>query len=201
MKYSNFLKLTHLLTLTVISFLALGASASFAKNCKYIVDPSDVQVSWTAFKTPAKLGVGGQFRELGLPKSIEASSLEELFNKTTFNIDSASVYTRNSARDAKIVKFFFQPMMGGLNITGGFQYQSEEKVTLKLKMNSVQQKVPMKITQTGNSIKAEGIIDVFDFSLKKSLSGINKACFDLHQGKTWNDVEIAFAFNYEKKCD
>jgi hypothetical protein len=188
---------------TILLFIVttfFSSLTSFAKDCKYTVKGNNVEVSWTAFKTPSKVGVGGQFRELGLPEIIEASSLEELFNKTAFNIDSASVYTRNSGRDAKIVKYFFQPMMGGLNITGGFQYESQENISLKLKMNSVEQKIPMKITQTDNNIKGEGIIDVFDFSLKKSLMGINKACFDLHQGKTWNDVEIAFSFKFNKKC-
>lgn len=198
---NNFMKkIFTRVALTILVVQTLSAS-SFAKECKIVINKNDVLVNWTAFKTPAKVGVGGQFRNLGIPETISASNFKEIFNTTNFNIDSASVYTRNSGRDAKIVKYFFQPMMGGLDIKGSFQYESEESLTLKIKMNGVEQKVPLKLTTTENSVEAKGILDVFDFSMKKSLTGINQACFDLHQGKTWNDVEIGFSFKYTKNCN
>lgn len=198
MKTTTTLFITLLIT-SIISSISFS-SVSFAKDCEYVVNKNDVQVNWTAFKTPSKVGVGGQFRDLGISDTLKGKGLKELFNTTKFNIDSASTYTRNSGRDAKIVKYFFQPMMGGLDITGGFEYVNESTLDLRIKMNGVEQKVPLKITDKDSTITAKGIIDVYDFSLKKSLMGINKACFDLHQGKTWNDVEIGFTLKYEKKC-
>lgn len=183
-----------LLILSILSF------SVFANDCKISVDKSDVSVGWVAFKTPAKVGVGGKFRDLGIPKVLKSDSWEKLFNTTKFSIDSASLHTKNTGRDAKILKYFFQPMIGGLNITGGFEYVDDEEVTLVLKMNGVEQKIPMALTERDSVLSAKGVIDVYDFSLKKSLLGINQACYDLHEGKTWNDVEINFSMKYKKDC-
>jgi hypothetical protein len=185
-----------LITLSLVSLMVPVHAA-----CTYTINKDDVNVNWKAFKTPAKVGVGGRFRELGIPKVIKADSVEKIFNNTKFNIDSASTATRNSGRDAKIVKFFFQPMLGGLNITGGFKYVDEEEVTLIVKMNSVEVKVPMKLTDKDNILTGTGVLDLYDFSMKKNLLGINQACYELHEGKTWNDVEIGFIMKYSKKCE
>jgi hypothetical protein len=64
-------------------------------------------------------------------------------------------------------------------------------------MNKITKKVPMKYSYSDSVFSAKGVIDVFDFSANKALSSINKACFDAHQGKTWNDVTIAFSTHIE----
>lgn len=181
--------------------LCLLSFSLFAQeNCQITIDRDDVNVGWVAFKTPSKVGVGGRFRSLGIEKTLKAKSWEELFNSTKFNIDSASTSTKNTGRDAKIVKYFFQPMIGGLNISGGFKYVDNEEVTLVLKMNGIENKIPMAISVKDDTLNAKGVLDVFDFSMKKSLLGINQACYELHEGKTWNDVEINFSMKFKKEC-
>jgi hypothetical protein len=44
---------------------------------------------------------------------------------------------------------------------------------------------------------ATGVIDILDFSAGDALSSINKACSDLHEGKTWSDVTIGFTTKIE----
>ena len=62
-------------------------------------------------------------------------------------------------------------------------------------MNGMHQTVPMTFHYEKGVLQAEGVIDLFDFSANKALSAINKACYDLHEGKTWNDVVIGFSTN------
>jgi hypothetical protein len=64
-------------------------------------------------------------------------------------------------------------------------------------MNGITKSVPMKYSFANGIFSAKGTIDIFDFSASKALSSINKACFDLHKGKTWNDVSIAFSTKIE----
>ena len=77
-----------------------------------------------------------------------------------------------------------------------------EKKVLKVRfnMNKYTRDVPLKVTKTDSSFSAEGVIDVFDFGLNKSLAGINKACEELHEGKTWSDVEVKLEAKYSKTC-
>lgn len=188
----KFFKLALLLLLTVESFAQ--------SDCKISVKADDVNVEWVAYKTPSKVGVGGKFRSLGIPSELSAKNWEELFNATKFSIDSASLHTRNTGRDAKILKYFFQPMLGGLNLTGGFKYVDKDKIILNLKMNGIEQNIPMSVSENENSLDAKGVLDIYDFSMKKSLLGINQACYELHEGKTWNDVDIKFSMKFTKTC-
>jgi hypothetical protein len=50
----------------------------------------------------------------------------------------------------------------------------------------------MAYTYQKGIMHAQGYIDILDFQGSKALASINKACFDLHKGKTWNDVSISF---------
>lgn len=184
--------------LTII--FSLFVSASFSA-CKYEIEAKGVDVIWTAFKTPKKVGVKGEFKELGIKKEYKGESLESIFTGVKFDIDTSSTWTRNAGRDAKIVKYFFQPMIGGLSIKGSITEFDEDEMVLKLKMNKVEQVVPMSVKVDDKKVVANGVIDVLDFSLANSLKGINQACYDLHQGKTWNDVEIQLVAYYEKDCD
>jgi len=52
----------------------------------------------------------------------------------------------------------------------------------------------------GDTFAAKGYIDLADFKALGALSSINKACYDLHQGKTWQDVAVAFKFDLKRTC-
>ena len=68
-------------------------------------------------------------------------------------------------------------------------------------MNGVTKTIPMKLDFDDDEIEAEGHIDLADFNMLPSLSSITKACYDLHKGKTWQDVEIKFELKTRKHCD
>jgi hypothetical protein len=59
-------------------------------------------------------------------------------------------------------------------------------------MNGKTLLIPMKYRYIKGDFQAIGTIDLFDFEGNSALASINKSCFDLHKGKTWSDVNIAF---------
>ncbi|MCT4641703.1 MAG: YceI family protein [Bacteriovoracaceae bacterium] len=184
-----------------IFILIIFTHFALAKNCIYKIEAQDIEANWTAFKTPAKVGVSGRFKSLGLKKEIfSAASIKEAITGVSFNINTMSTWTRNNARDAKIIKFFFSGHKDGFKITGKINKIKNNKLHLDIKMNGVSKTVPMNITQESSIFRARGTIDIFDFGLHSSLAKINKACQKLHQGKTWNDVDIELKINFDKTC-
>ena len=67
-----------------------------------------------------------------------------------------------------------------------------------ISMNGKTLDVPMKYEVEDDEVEAEGVIDLADFEMLPALHAINKACYDLHQGKTWQDVELEFELKYKK---
>ncbi|QOP45084.1 YceI family protein [Sulfurimonas paralvinellae] len=161
-----------------------------------------VEVGFTAYKTPLKIGVGGTFDKVSYtPNKISGSSFRDLFVGSSVVIDTKSVNSHNKGRDAKLVKFFFDNMSSQTitaEITGytpDKRYKGKPKTGIfmvAVTMNGVTRNVPMRYSYFQGKMKAEGVIDLFDFSANRSLQAINKACYELHQGKTWNDVTISF---------
>lgn len=179
--------------------LSLLSANVWAKDCQYTASAKDFKVSWTAFKTPLKVGVGGKFEKLGIKKSsYKAQSLKELISGVEFNIDGTSVNTGNKDRDKKIVKWFFKPF--GAELKGKLLKYEKKIIKMALTMNGVTKIVPLKTEKTKSSLNAVGVIDVLDFNLAKSLQGINKACLELHEGKTWSDVGLKLAVSFTKSC-
>ncbi len=164
-----------------------------------------VSVGWKAYKTPAKIGVGGVFNSVAYtPIAPKGKNFKEILIGSSVVIDTNSVNSKNEARDLKLVNSFFK-MMSGKKITAkiiDIKADKREKdkprtgvITTEITMNAITKKVPMKYSYQDGKLKAEGFIDIFDFQASKALNAINKACFDLHKGKTWNDVLISFEMN------
>ena len=167
--------------------LAIGLSTSiFAAQCN--INSSSLE--WMAFKTPAKAGVKGTFDDIKLNFS-NASSLDELLRSASIKIATAKVNTNNKGRDEKLVQSFFE-VQGVKHIDAKIVDIKDHTAKVEISMNGVKRAVPMKIIVLKESMKLKGVIDLADFSMLPSLKAINKACFDLHQGKTWQDVELEF---------
>lgn len=175
----------------------LLASSVFAQCFNF--NEKDVTVKWVAFKTPSKVGVAGFFTKLGLNASYSGKSSDEVLTGLKFSIDPKSTETNNEGRNEKIVKYFFGKMVSE-KITGSLKKANDSEIILDLKMNGIQREVPLSVTKTDTKIVASGVMDVFDFNLQESLSGINKACEQLHLGKTWNDVQLELTIKYSKSC-
>jgi polyisoprenoid-binding protein YceI len=180
-----------------ILLLLLSATAIFASQCNY--DLKELKVDWKAYKTPLKIGVGGTFDNVDITAT-DKSSTKAFLQSATLTIHTASINSKNAGRDAKLVHYFFEKQ----NVKAiTIKVLSVEKKIIKLAvtMNGITKTVPMKLDLEKDEAEAEGYIDLADFKMLPSLQSINKACYDLHQGKTWQDVEIEFELKTKKNCE
>lgn len=185
-----------------IFILSLSFVLSFtasAKDCLK-VDKDQINLSWTAYKTPLKAGVNGALKDIQFSSKLQGSSIEEIVGKAKFKVltHNKSVFTKNPARDAKISKFFFSTMKNEGTLEASVKSFNKKKLVLSLTMNGVTKDVPLSPEVKGMNFKAKGHIDVLDFLLSDSLKAINKACFALHEGKTWSDVAISIEAKFSK---
>ena len=179
------------------------ASLSYGNGC-VLVQADDINVTWKAYKTLAKLGVAGAFKDVTYhPNKKEGKNFKELFVGSKVTIDVTKVDTKNSGRDKTLVESFFSKL-AGKGIVGEIVAIKADKsengkrayhgrVDVNLTMNEHTLIIPMHYNYKAGHFEAKGDIDLFDFGANGALSSLNKSCFDLHQGKTWNDVTIGFS--------
>lgn len=188
-----------LLSLLTLASISHAASST---GC-VLVQPSDLNVTWKAYKTPAKIGVSGQFTAVKYsPNTLEGKNFRELFVGSKVSIDTGKLTTGNPGRDEKLVKFFFSTMSSDsieakiIDIKRSDRHEKGKPRTgtlsVEITMNGKTQTVPMEYFYDKGRFDATGTIDLMDFAAGKSLSSINKACYELHKGKTWSDVTIGF---------
>jgi len=183
--------------------LAFGLAQA---NCSFS-QPSEVDVTWKAFKTPLKKGVGGHFTKLNYSSSVKsAHSLNELLAGANVTIDVASVDSKNAGRDVKLLNDFFKKMVGPdikakiVSLKRDENARKTGLVIISVSMNGVTREVPMHYAFNGGVLSANGVIDLIDFKATTALQSINKACYALHQGKTWSDVNIGFTMKIAASC-
>jgi hypothetical protein len=188
---------------TLFSLITLASLLTADGGC-VLVQSNDMNVTWKAYKTFAKLGVGGQFTEVSYsPNKKEGKNFKTLLVGSKVSIDVSKIDTKNKGRDKTLVDNFFGKL-NGKTIEGvivGMKADKKEKgkrvyhgsIDVNITMNGQTVKIPMRYNYKNENFKAKGTIDLFDFSANDALKSINKSCFDLHKGKTWNDVSIEFS--------
>ncbi|BAF70262.1 YceI family protein [Nitratiruptor sp. SB155-2] len=157
---------------------ALSIASLFASEC------SVQNLTWTAYKTPLKLGVTGSFDKIAFTQG------KQCLEGAKVTINKHSVNTKNPGRDRTLDQFFFSLLKG--DIVAKILKVHEKRLDVAITLNGITKTVPFTYTKDGNLIQAKGVIDIFDFQGNKALASIAKACFDKHQGKTWNDVTLTF---------
>lgn len=168
--------------------------------CNFIVPTENVKVIWTAFKTPKKVGVQGEFKKFSF-NAPTAADVASVIKATTFTIDSSSVSTGNPARDKTIVTNFFVLKNKPLQISGRFLSVDAKKAVMTLKINGQEKNVNLDVAQEGDTWKLTGEINVLEFALKESFDNIALACKALHEGVTWPDVKLALEVSAKRSCD
>jgi hypothetical protein len=194
----GFMKLFHyLLSGALLMNTLIVASAS----CQFTYSEKKTKISWVAFKTPKKVGVNASFNKISIKtKKAKAKSINDLINGTRFTIDSTSVNSANPERDTKLINYFFTTNSKPLQISGKVLSIKDNVLELELQLNQTKKVVKMNTSLEGKNFQAQASIDVFDFALGDNLRAINEACKDLHENKTWPDVEIKIETEFELKC-
>jgi hypothetical protein len=185
--------------LAIMAFLiSFGA---FAQTCNLTYESG--QLSWTAFKTPKKVGVTAKFDKFTIAPGTSGSSVETLLTGASFNVDTRSVNSGDKARDAKIIMNFFKLAGKAVTITGKVLAAKEGKAQVELNMNNVKQNVEFAYTLDSktNELKLTSKIDVLKFTMQKHLAQITKACYEKHEGVTWPDVDLQLTTTLKKVCN
>ena len=177
-------------------------SISYASSGCVLVQSTDMNVTWKAYKTFAKVGVKGVFSSVNyVPIAKEGKNFRELLVGSSVNIDSSKIDTGNPQRDDTLAKMFFKKLKTPSIKANILAMKADKRIKGKpykgvldvsITMNEKTLVIPMSYVYEKEIFVATGTIDLFDFSGKEALESINKSCNDLHQGKTWSDVSIGF---------
>ncbi len=191
--------------LAVIFLISLVNSDSFAKDSCTIEQVGDVKVGFEGYKTDFKAGVSSQFKSVKYSVgSKKANNLKELLIGSSVVIDTKNIKSDSAAISENIIKFFFDILESDkikaeiidVNATN----RRRGNLSVDITMNGVTKRVAMSYVFRENSIFGLGKIDIVDFNAGKALASLNKACFDVHLGKTWEDVGINFEIPVKKVC-
>jgi len=190
----------------LLLLLTCGTFLHAATGC-LLVQSGDMNVTWRAYKTFAKLGVDGQFTAVKYtPIAKEGKNFKALFVGSTVSIDSTKISTGNPDRDDTLVRMFFKKLKNHtikakiVSITSDAHVRGKPRTGVMqttITFNDKSIGIPMKFHYEKGHLQANGTIDLFDFEAKVPLTTINKSCYDLHGGKTWNDVNIGFSTTIE----
>ena len=178
-------------------------SFSHASGGCVLVQSGDMNVTWKAYKTLAKVGVGGAFTSVNyVPIAKESKNFKGLLVGSSVNIDTTKIDTGNPERDDTLINMFFKKL-NSTNIEAKIMSMKAAKrvkgqpykgvLEVMLTMNGKTLVIPMQYTYVKEHFLAKGTIDLFDFEGQGVLATINKSCYDLHKGKTWSDVSISFS--------
>jgi len=173
-------------TLLAMLFLAASLSAYEIQN---------TTVKFTAFKTYAKKGVSGVFDTIKLHDK-KADSVAKLLANAAVSIDTSSVNSGNKGRDAKLVSKFFN-VQNVKTIQAKLSDVTKSSLVATITMHGKTLDIPMSYSVKNGVVHAKGTIDLADFNMIPSLKSLNKACYALHKGKTWQDVDIYFTIAYK----
>lgn len=177
-------------------------SFSHASGGCVLVQSGDMNVTWKAYKTFAKVGVEGAFTSVNYVSiAKEGKNFRELLVGSSVNIDTTKIDTGNPQRDDTLVKMFFKKLKTTSIKAKILSMKADKRIKGKphkgvldvsITMNEKTLVIPMSYVYEKEIFVANGTIDLFDFSGKEALASINKSCYDLHKGKTWSDVSIGF---------
>ncbi len=156
-------------------------------------DAAKAQLTFTAYKFPGekKKGVNGTFKTINVKGAKDSEKAEEVLSDVSFSIPVASLSTNDVSRDDKLKEFFFGKLINTADITGSFGKFEGGIVPVTLKLNDKTVTKDFQYQISGRKLTLIGKIDlVKDYMASDALNSINEACKDLHEGKTWPDVDL-----------
>lgn len=173
--------------------LLLSSALLAASLSAYTI--TNLNVNFKAFKTYEKIGVGGKFDQLIYTQE-DKKTIKEMLLNSKVKIITSNVNSANADRDKKLVAAFFN-VQSVKQIDAKIISVTDNNMVAQITMNKKTLDIPMNYTTQENKITAKGTIDLADFTMLPSLESINKACYELHKGKTWQDVDITFELTYK----
>jgi len=183
---------------------------STGETCFYSYDETaGTQVRWTAFKTTAKVGVGGQFDQVNVTAGEKSTKITDILETIKFNIPTSSTNTADEGRDSKIVESFFGAMDQTDIILGQVKSVEGDNTSgtciFYLTINNVEKETTLNYTVEDATVKLTGEIDIVNWGAEAAVESLNKVCGLLHTGadgvtKTWSVIELVIETTLKKEC-
>lgn len=147
-------------------------------------------LQWTAYKMKEKVPVIGTFNSISLTNTQEEKPILESLQGAKFSCDGTTVSTGDTARDGTLTAFFFKRLQD-TTIQGNFGKFENNKVPITFILDGKTVTKVFDYTLKGKELTIKGSIDILkDFGAEKAFTSLHRACYDLHEGKTWTEVDI-----------
>lgn len=185
------------LTLTVFACQKEKKSEEKTANtATYKIDAEHSSVQWTAYKTTDKVPVKGTFKEINVKSSEGATTAAGSLEGLEFEIPVSSIYSKDSIRDGKLNKFFFEVMENTMSLKGKFSLANESTGNLALQMNGMTKELPFSYTISKDTLLINATMDLNAWQAQNAVESLHQACLELHTGadgvsKTWDEVGIS----------
>lgn len=175
-----------------------------APLCTYTYNEGATTISWTAYKTSAKVPVGGGFNSYVI-EAESGTDAKDVIKSMSFVIETGSVETNNPDRNTKIAEHFF----GSINtkeIKGKVTSLNEDgSAVITINMNGIDFDTKGEYTMDGETFSFKAVIDVSSWNGVAGIEALNTVCKDLHTGedgvsKLWSEVEISFQTTLKSDC-
>lgn len=178
-------------------------SLSYAAGGCVLVQSGDMNVTWKAYKTLDNIEVKGAFTSVNyVPAAKEGKNFRELLVGSTLQIDTAKVDTGDLQMDDAFVSMCFKKFKATSIKAEIMSMKADKRIKgkpyggvldVRFTINEKTLVIPMPYVYDKEKFLAKGSIDLFDFSGRESLANVNKECYDVNKGKTWNDLKLEFA--------
>jgi len=197
MKKSIFSSLLFLVAITIVSCKSdkKPEQEKQINSKRYVIEPNNSKINWTAYKTTAKVPVKGEFTQFSIENSKKGTTVVEALNGAQFKIPVSSLSTKDTIRDGKLKKSFFGSMINTSKITGTIHIDNDTSGKVAITMNGISQDLPITYSIEGEMVTIEAVMNLDNWKAQAAIEALNVVCKDLHTGddgisKTWNDVKI-----------
>jgi len=162
-------------------------------------------VFFTAYKFSNKLGVNGKFDVFTASETEKSTDPLAFLTNLSLKVDVSSINTKDTSRDGKLYRFFFQQLVNTPMIEGKIISVNGNTGVMLFKMNDQEREVSFSLTKTGETFELRTTIDVLDWDGQKALDSIGEVCSELHTGadgvkKLWSEVAIYIKTTLKKEC-
>ncbi len=214
-----------LFLLSIVNASNIKVNTQSIESCT-LEQEQDIDIYFEGYKTNFKVGVSGRFKNIEYKKnSSDAKNISELLKNYSVKIDTKSLYTTQSEVSTNLSKYFFNVLKidkieakildlkaeNHDKVVAAAKLKKNKKnkiafnykkgsIILEVKMNDVVKNINMSYYIKKDTLHSVGVLNLLDFNASDALSSLNKACFDQHLGKTWDDISIHFMMNIKKVC-
>jgi hypothetical protein len=175
------------------------------ENCVYSYVNDSTGVFFTAYKFSNKLGVNGRFDVFTASETEKSLDPMAFLTNFSLKVDVSSVNTKDTSRDGKLYRFFFQQLVNTPMIEGKIISVDGNKGVMTFKMNDIEREVPFSLNITNETVELRTTIDVLDWNGQDAMDSIGEVCSELHVGadgvrKLWSEVAIYIKTTLKKEC-